>query len=114
MTPASDVYSFAILMYEMFTRKHLFKGLLQSQVRLPFRMSWTPAVSGRPYHVEYHAHHPHLARRSITDYIMQSAACSFMLAVHTRASRRPFVTLHAHQLAFPVACQNSAICTFKS
>ena len=32
VTPASDVYSFAILMYEMFTRKHLFKGLLQSQV----------------------------------------------------------------------------------
>ena len=42
MTPASDVYSFAILMYEMFTRKHLFKGLLQSQVRLP--KSFSPSA----------------------------------------------------------------------
>ena len=32
MTPASDVYSFAILMYELYTCKHLFKGMLHSQV----------------------------------------------------------------------------------
>lgn len=34
VTPASDVYSFAILMYEMYTRKHLFKGMMHSQVCL--------------------------------------------------------------------------------
>ncbi len=34
VTPASDVYSFAILMYEMYTRKHLFKGMMHSQARL--------------------------------------------------------------------------------
>ncbi len=33
MTPASDVYSFAILMYELYTCKHLFKGMMHSQVR---------------------------------------------------------------------------------
>lgn len=32
VTPASDVYSFAILLYEMYTRKHLFKGMMHSQV----------------------------------------------------------------------------------
>jgi serine/threonine protein kinase len=32
VTPASDVYSFAILMYELYTCKHLFKGMLHSQV----------------------------------------------------------------------------------
>ena len=32
MTPASDVYSFAILMYELYTCKHLFKGMMHSQV----------------------------------------------------------------------------------
>lgn len=32
MTPASDVYSFAILMFELYTCKHLFKGMLHSQV----------------------------------------------------------------------------------
>ena len=31
VTPASDVYSFAILLYEMYARRHLFKGLLHSQ-----------------------------------------------------------------------------------
>lgn len=34
VTPASDVYSFAILMYELWTGKHLFKGLMHSQVRV--------------------------------------------------------------------------------
>ena len=33
MTPASDVYSFAILMYELYTCKHLFKGMMHSQAR---------------------------------------------------------------------------------
>lgn len=33
VTPASDVYSFAILMYELYTCKHLFKGMMHSQVR---------------------------------------------------------------------------------
>ncbi len=32
VTPASDVYSFAILVYEMYTRKHLFKGMMHSPV----------------------------------------------------------------------------------
>ena len=32
VTPASDVYSFAILMYELYTCKHLFKGMMHSQV----------------------------------------------------------------------------------
>ena len=36
VTPASDVYSFAILMYELYTCKHLFKGMMHSQV--------TPAI----------------------------------------------------------------------
>ena len=45
MTPASDVYSFAILMYELYTCKHLFKGLLHSQVR-PALLS--PSVSRSP------------------------------------------------------------------
>ena len=35
VTPASDVYSFAILMYELYTCKHLFKGMMHSQVTLP-------------------------------------------------------------------------------
>ena len=39
VTPASDVYSFAILMYELWTGKHLFKGLMHSQVRLSFAFS---------------------------------------------------------------------------
>jgi serine/threonine protein kinase len=39
VTPASDVYSFAILLYEMYTRKHLFKGLLHSQA---CALRWPP------------------------------------------------------------------------
>ena len=41
MTPASDVYSFAILMYELYTCKHLFKGMLHSQVG-PALLSTSP------------------------------------------------------------------------
>ncbi len=39
VTPASDVYSFAILMYELWTGKHLFKGLMHSQVRVSLAFS---------------------------------------------------------------------------
>jgi serine/threonine protein kinase len=35
MTRAADVYSFSMIMVELFTCKRLFEGLAQQQVRLP-------------------------------------------------------------------------------
>ena len=53
MTPASDVYSFAILMYELYTCKHLFKGMLHSQVS----KSCTLSAKARPVSSHDHCGH---------------------------------------------------------
>ncbi|BDA45294.1 probable focal adhesion kinase 1 at C-terminar half [Coccomyxa sp. Obi] len=44
VTPASDVYSFAILMYEMYTRKHLFKGMMHSQMFFKVFNGYRPPI----------------------------------------------------------------------
>ncbi|CAL8471108.1 g10650 [Coccomyxa elongata] len=44
VTPASDVYSFAILLYEMYTRKHLFKGMMHSQMFFKVFNGYRPPI----------------------------------------------------------------------
>jgi serine/threonine protein kinase len=45
MSRAADVYSFAMIMVELFTCKRLFEGLAQQQARpLPLRCCWPPTV----------------------------------------------------------------------